>query len=333
MLRKTAKYIVPASCLRFINQSRVRRRIRAAFDYDQQRYRRHSASFDLHEDAQMTARVTALYHVLEKGLSMPEAKPVFGTEVCKELVSLLNRYLDRGFCQSNSQIQAALAVLTKYVAYHEGKDVELSQAKSLLERSSCDGELRSGFVERTRQAVQAEARKDFPALIASRHSVRDFTADPVDMDRIREAVALAQRSPSACNRQSTHVHVLATREMVAQALELANGVRGFAHLIDKLILVTGDVQAFWGGGERYQAHIDGGMFAMSLLYALHYVGLGACCLNWSVEEREDQRLRHLAKVRDSEVILMLIGVGNLPETFKVAASPRKKLDEILHVLP
>jgi nitroreductase len=55
-----------------------------------------------------------------------------------------------------------------------------------------------------------------------------------------------------------------------------------------------------------------------LVYALHSLGLGTCCLNLSVEYKRDQALKQSADIPDTELIMIMIAVGNLPERLKVA---------------
>ena len=68
---------------------------------------------------------------------------------------------------------------------------------------------------------------------------------------------------------------------------------------------------------------------MSLVYALHSLGLGSCCLNWCVEKETDQKLRRITGIAESEAVIMMIGVGHLPEKLVVARSMRKSLETIL----
>lgn len=71
------------------------------------------------------------------------------------------------------------------------------------------------------------------------------------------------------------------------------------------------------------------MFSMSLVYGLHSLGLGTCYLNWSVKNKQDKELKMIAGIPDSDLVIMMITVGYLPEEFKVAQSPRKPLKEVL----
>jgi nitroreductase len=73
------------------------------------------------------------------------------------------------------------------------------------------------------------------------------------------------------------------------------------------------------------------MFAMTLLHALHYLGLGACALNWCTTWSQDRRFHQALDLPGHELILMLVAVGHLPEILRVARSKRRDVSEILKV--
>lgn len=77
--------------------------------------------------------------------------------------------------------------------------------------------------------------------------------------------------------------------------------------------------------ERYRGWVDGGMFAMSLVYGLHAEGPGAVMLNWSAPRAQDRALRKLTGIPDSALIITTIGFGNLPPELRVSVSQRKPL--------
>jgi hypothetical protein len=112
-------------------------------------------------------------------------------------------------------------------------------------------------------------------------------------------------------------------------LSYQNGNRGFGDRASKVLIVASNLEHFASVGERYQGWIDGGMFAMSLFYALHSLGLGTCCLNWCVKHAQDRNLKESAGIAESDLVIMMIVVGHLPEEFKVAQSPRKPIHEVL----
>ncbi|KTR86246.1 hypothetical protein NS354_05685 [Leucobacter chromiiresistens] len=112
-------------------------------------------------------------------------------------------------------------------------------------------------------------------------------------------------------------------------LSFHHGNRGFGHKLGAVLIVTSDLRGFDMIGERNQPWIDGGLFAMSLAYAFHAAGLGACMMNWSEDADHDQRLRAEFDIPDNEVIITFLGVGHLPEVFEVAASPRPAVNDVL----
>ena len=112
-------------------------------------------------------------------------------------------------------------------------------------------------------------------------------------------------------------------------LSYQNGNRGFGDKASHVLIVTSDLHHFTSAGERNQCWIDGGMFAMSLVYALHSLGLGTCCLNWSVECDQDRALKNNTLISESEAVIMMIAVGVIPEKLNVAVSPRKPLAEVI----
>ncbi|WP_085032605.1 hypothetical protein [Ensifer aridi] len=55
-------------------------------------------------------------------------------------------------------------------------------------------------------------------------------------------------------------------------------------------------------------------------------------LNWSRDIEHDRLSRNEFNIPENEVIIMFIDVGQLPETFNVAASPSLSSTDMLHSL-
>jgi nitroreductase len=68
---------------------------------------------------------------------------------------------------------------------------------------------------------------------------------------------------------------------------------------------------------------------MSLIYALHSLGLGTCCLNWCATVERDRELKRIVRIPESEAVIMMIAVGHIAETLKVARSVRRSVEELL----
>jgi nitroreductase len=187
-------------------------------------------------------------------------------------------------------------------------------------------------IEIERAAVWARARIDFAAFAASRHSVRQFTGEPVDPEDMRAAIADAAKSPSVCNRATCMAYVAFSEAARARALSFQDGNRGFGHLAGAVIIVVSDMRGFIGFGERNQGFVDGGLFAMSLAYALHARGYGVCMLNWSATAGRDRRMRRALGIPSHQAVVTMMAVGRMPERLRVAASPRREAGGFMALL-
>lgn len=111
------------------------------------------------------------------------------------------------------------------------------------------------------------AELTYEQLSEARHSVREFSNEPVSAEDIEQAVAIAMRTPSVCNRQPTRIHIITNADLIAKLMPLQGGFRGYK-MPPALILLTADNQAFMNQDERNEGYTDGGLFGMSLLLAL-----------------------------------------------------------------
>jgi nitroreductase len=146
--------------------------------------------------------------------------------------------------------------------------------------------------------------------------------------QVQEAVSYAINSPSVCNRQSWKVRVYSDAVGVETALSFQNGNKGFG-AVPAVAIITSDLKLFSGPGERNQAWIEGGIFGMSVVWALHALRIDSCMLNFSEGNRQGDALRRSLDISDSEVIVMMIAMGYGAEGVRVARSPHRSIDEIL----
>jgi len=271
------------------------------------------------------------YHVIEKGLCMPDFRPRFGISTVIQLSALLEKWYQSEDLSSepNQQIEAAVEVLAAYHQRHEDMGIDVSDLIDLhLIRNvrRCVGG--KGGVMPYRIDSSSD-RKSFVRVIRSRSSVRTFVQGKVpEQSVVKTAVETAISSPSVCNRQSWRVHCF-TGAKAQAVLALQNGNRGFGHMIPLVMVVTSDMRSFTTSVERNQPWIDGGMFAMTLLLGLHGEGLGAVPLNWSVHNTTDSLLRQVAGIPDYQRVIMLIGCGYPEEGCLVTRSQRRPCDEVV----
>jgi nitroreductase len=229
--------------------------------------------------------------------------------------------------------RAALEVLSKFVSLPENRGT--SDAKEIRESL---GGLHVGTPEGHGRKVMSladlrrgvlQSPEDF---FGSRYSLREFRDADVAEEVVEQAVSLALKTPSVCNRQAWHVYHSSEQKIKAIALSYQSGNRGFGQNIPRLLIITSDLKAFMAGEERYQHWIDGGLFSMSLVYAFHSLGVGSCCLNWSQSPSKDRALRKRLNIRNNHSIIMMLAVGWPQSRNSVCASMRRPLRHFISAL-
>jgi nitroreductase len=96
-----------------------------------------------------------------------------------------------------------------------------------------------------------------------------------------------------------------------------------------VLLISCDSRVYVSSGERHQAYVDGGMFAMSLVYALQAQGVASCCLNLCNYFFQDVAVHRACRVPGWEVPIMMIAIGYPAAEFEVAVSARLDTEEVL----
>nr|WP_236783470.1 nitroreductase family protein [Aliivibrio fischeri] len=166
----------------------------------------------------------------------------------------------------------------------------------------------------------------------SRYSLREYSEKKVSDSIILKSLELAQKSPSSCNMQAWHTYLLQDREKIKLALDIQSGNKGFGHKVNGLLIFTCDQLPFISSSERYQHWIDGSLHAMSVVYALHSLGVASCCLNWSEDGKRDRLLRSKLNIKDNHSIIMMLSFGYPEKINKVCVSPRRPLKESYTIL-
>lgn len=299
--------------------------------YDMRRFVAHSSTMRSRlDERQLAAVITKEYHRIEKGLALPEPKPGFARDRMSALFSKVTEHENR-FGPAVAT-RGARSALEAYIAHHVALGMTFPELGAFRVKEADIQNIPAGAMNVTRDEIVAATSIPYERFVQSRFSVRDFTGEPVTEEEIFEAVRLASRAPRVCNRGTTRVHAAYDREMQTRILSYQNGNLGFGHLAGAVLIVTSDLRGFTDFGERNQCWVDGGLFAMSLVHALHAQALGTCMLNWSVSSIRDRRMRRNIGIPDSEAVITLMAVGRLPDRFKVAISPRYPVSSMLHTI-
>lgn len=267
-------------------------------------------------------------HTIEKGLSLREPKHLFGKDKIRFVMSTLSGY-DIGY--STLPAHMSLGALETYVSFHAQAGVSdpfLDEIASYLK--AWETKLPKPWKGGTRDySFGAEPIGSLKHLLASRSSIRTLRPMPLPADQIFEAIQQAQLAPSQCNRQSSKVHVYQDPAQIKELLALQGGSRGFAESVGNLFVVSSELSAWGGPGQRNQAYVDGSLFAMCLLFACRSFGWGACPLNLAINHKTETAIRRVGGIPAGERLMMMIAFGepDAPDT-KVAYSPRRPVSEI-----
>ncbi len=266
-------------------------------------------------------------HVIEKGMSMRIPKKGFGHKKVVNLIASLNGYFDLYGKFDKDFLAYPLGTIKQYLDYMDECSVCVDDLKqqylALVDKvQPLRIEPGAGVALENRDEVVRAAAGDFRSLLYSRHSMRYFSGEVVDRKKIIEALALAQRTPSACNRQGWKTHVFEGEESV-RLLKWQGGCHGFEDELRQSVLVTANLKAFLSY-EVHQAYIDGGLYAMNLINAFHYLGVGGIPLSCGFGAVKLKGLIDFG-IPENEVPILIYAFGIMPEVFKVAVSTRKEV--------
>lgn len=285
--------------------------------------------------SQLRAKLLFYYHKIEKGLCMPGRQRLFGIEVIPQIISIMKCWKTSNFSIDDPIYVGALNSLKAYANHIQSKNLDphdqiLTSVHTFLEED-CHQDISpdTPIVIQTDALTEAVSFTSLQKLYLARRSVRNFDSRPVPQEILQNSVEIAQLSPSACNRQPCHVLAIRDEKFRTSLLAHQNGNAGFGQLAPLLLVVTANADHFFGAIERNQPYIDGGLFTMSLLYALEVQGLATCCLNWCVTPKTDMTVHRLLDIPASQKIIMYIAVGYPYEETRVPKSHRKTLSNVL----
>lgn len=276
-------------------------------------------------------------HQVEKGLSHDDFRPGFGKAVLRSLAVMLERLRgeDRHYAD-NEVYRMAVSVLHEYVRRHQEMRFDLGYMKSIFPDPLWNEILACGDSMAGSRLMPGDTKRDneqatFAQIARGRYAVREYAEQPVTSEELLQAVELSMKTPSVCNRQASRVHIVLDRQLIQRLLDIQGGYRGYP-TPPALVLVSSDLRAFLNHTERNEPYVDGGLFAMSLLYSLEYYGLAACPLNAMFDKAKSSATRPLIGLPDYEVPVMYIAVGHFAEESRVCKSARFSAKRITTVI-
>ena len=271
-------------------------------------------------------------HIIEKGLSLSNPRKGFGQQKIDKLFSLLDEYVKYGFNTDNIPFQNAIQVLNEYDRIQKTLDYinpeledKLANYQKYITRT-----LNAGIIHSTWYETKTTLEAPFPIFFPNRHSIRQFSTQEVNLGDIEKAVKLAQKAPTACNRQACRVYYYDDKQTNKKLGELIAGNTGFEDDVQKYLVITADISAFYDTFERNQMYVEAGLFSMALIESLHYYGIASCILQNGEYHKKNLKFKEICgNIPENEKIIIFIAIGYYKDEFNYAVSQRKDLNEVL----
>lgn len=273
--------------------------------------------------------LTKNYHIIEKGLALPAPRAGFGQPKILDLIKKSEQYIN--LYGNTSLIGSIRQCLQNYLEFNSHENFILpKEFQKQIEKFIHENNIThtGGIRKIKKQNIQEIVSINFEEFVKHRFSIRDYSDTPIDELLIEKSIDIAKFTPSVCNRQGWHAHYYSDRKTINEILKYQNGNAGFTESINKLILITGNLKAFTKF-ESNQLFIDGGLFSMNLMLALHANGLGSCPLNTCFPFSIEQKVKKIAQIANHERLIMMLAIGNLKDEFNIAISSRNPTNEIL----
>lgn len=264
--------------------------------------------------------IMQLAHRLEKGLINKNPKTMWGWEKAERLAFLLNRNRDkRSFSTGVSVLQSYLTNKAevkdeKYLA------IELKEKYSLPYSPLCGGLMTIN--EPLFNEAEVLCIKKF---INSRHSTRNFDSKEIDYDKVNEAIQLAMRCPSACNRQPYKVYIISDKIRSAKL--------GVSDESAASLYITGSIDAF-AETELMDWVVSPSIFAAYLTLTLHCYGYGSCVYRKELigDRKYNKSVSMLCDIPNTEQLILELRIGQYPQIINAAVSNRFTVDDICKII-
>jgi nitroreductase len=175
---------------------------------------------------------------------------------------------------------------------------------------------------------------NFLELVKKRQSVRKYSNNPVEKEKLLRCLEAARLAPSASNSQpwkwlvvddgslrskvaaETYNQIVNFNKFVSEAPVLVVVVMEKPKMVTKIGMAIKKKEWPW---------IDIGIAAEHFCLQAAEDGLGTCMLGWFNEKP----IKNLLSIPESKTIGLIISVGYPPEGYKLREKTRKTFDEVV----
>ena len=256
-------------------------------------------------------------HRLEKGLTIPSPRKMWGWDKADRLVRLIE------CCESSFEQKVGISVLNHYSEakrtsrFSEDRIKYKNFFQKYVQLLNIAVDDYGGTVNLSIEPDDEEMQNVWDKIVRSRHSIRQFAITPVSQVALERAIDQALACPSACNRQPMHIYIVSKN-----AKERTIGTSDL--IADKNLYITGDINAY-GITEFNDWIVSPSIFVGYLSIALHVNGIGSCIMRKDLVVNTDynRAVRRLCNIPNNEKLILEMAIGNYPDSVVVPVSKRK----------
>ncbi|WP_442589253.1 nitroreductase family protein [Pedobacter sp. AW31-3R] len=236
---------------------------------------------------------------------------------------------------SNPQLKWFKDVISEYFAHIASNDAfieSLGQRFNTILSSDlnadCNDLTKSVPYKRLHENRSNISYDEFFRLSKQRRSVRWYLKKPVPRELIDKAILAANQSPSACNRQPFEFRIIDDPELVSKVIKYPMGTTGYGHSIPVMVVIVGNLDAYFDERDRHVIYIDASLAAMSMMLALETLGLSSCAINWPDINDREYKMSQFLNLQPHQRTIMCMGVGYPDPDGLVAFSEKRNLTQI-----
>lgn len=265
-----------------------------------------------------------LSHRLEKGLLIANPRPLWGWEKAYRIFELINEKNDTSFSSKTADAVLSAFLESKQNSVFEEDRKKASQFLDATQYCPVNYIKQGGVHRIVKDQFTVQEQELIVRLFNTRHSCREFSEAKIPNDIIINAVELANRCPSACNRQPYRVYVLEP-SVLEDKLSRKLQYKG-----DKTLIISGDIRAF-STSEMLDWIVSPSIFAAYLTLSLHSLGVGSCVVRKDLVKSSEYNkvIRALTGMDESEQIILEMFIGYYKDEFVVPVSNRASAKEIV----
>lgn len=145
----------------------------------------------------------------------------------------------------------------------------------------------AGCGQNSEQTKSEEMNKDFMELAAGRYSVRHFSEQPVEQEKIEKILEAGKLAPTAVNSQPQMIYVLQSEEAIEKANRLSRCIYGAPQVF---LICYDDSRVCRRGADGNYGDIDCTIVLTHMMLEAYNLGIGTCMVGMFSPEEAKQVL-------------------------------------------